>query len=97
MPDVNTFNQEINGGKHKGITFISVACRDNEANVKAYFAANKFDLPAVMSDGNIEKQYAISGYPSKIVISPDGKMLSLKFGDDWRSIIKKFNEIVPAN
>jgi thiol-disulfide isomerase/thioredoxin len=97
MPDINTFNQEINDGKHKGITFISVACRDNEANVKAYFAANKFDLPAVMSDGNIEKQYAISGYPSKIVISPDGRMLPLKFGDNWASIIKKFNEIVPAN
>jgi thiol-disulfide isomerase/thioredoxin len=97
MPDINTFNQEINNGKHKGITFMSVACRDNEANVKAYFAANKFDLPAVMSDENIEKQYAISSYPSKIVISPDGKMLSLKFGDDWSSIIKKFNEIAPAN
>lgn len=97
MPDVNAFNQEINDGKHRGIAFISVACRDNEANVKAYFTANKFNLPAVMSDGIIEKQYAISGYPSKIIISPDGKMLPLKFGDDWVSVIKKFNEIAPAN
>jgi thiol-disulfide isomerase/thioredoxin len=97
MPEINAFNQEINDGKHQGITFMSIACRDSETNVKSYFAANKFDLPAVMSDGNIEKQYAISGYPSKIIVSPNGKMLPLKFGEDWISVIKKFNELAPAN
>ncbi|PWK80224.1 thiol-disulfide isomerase/thioredoxin [Mucilaginibacter oryzae] len=97
MPDINTFNQEINDGKHQGIAFMSIACRDSETNVKSYFAANNFNLSALMSDGNIEKQYAISGYPSKIIISPDGKMLPLKFGDDWISVIKKFNELAPAS
>ncbi|WP_121811705.1 TlpA family protein disulfide reductase [Mucilaginibacter kameinonensis] len=97
MPDINTFNQEINDGKHNGITFMSIACRDNETNVKAYFEASKFNLPAAMADANIEKLYGISSYPSKVIISPDGKMLPLKFGDDWRAIVQRFNEVVPAN
>lgn len=97
MPDINAFNQELKDGKYTGITFLSVACRDNAENVKAYLATNKFDIPAAMANETIEKLYKIAGYPSKILVSPEGKMLTLRFGDDWAGTIKKFNNLYPVN
>jgi thiol-disulfide isomerase/thioredoxin len=97
MPDINAFNKELKDGKYTGINFLSVACRDNAENVKAYFATNKFEIPAAMANDTIEKLYKIAGYPSKILISPEGKMLTLRFGDDWAGTIKKFNNLYPVN
>ncbi|WP_158827189.1 TlpA family protein disulfide reductase [Mucilaginibacter lacusdianchii] len=93
MPDLNTFNDEIDKGKHKGIAFLSIACRDKEDNVKAFLATNKYSLPAVISNQLVEQQYGIPYYPSKVIVSPNGKMLLLKYGDDWRAIIKKFSTL----
>ncbi|MFC0515422.1 TlpA family protein disulfide reductase [Mucilaginibacter angelicae] len=97
MPDINAFNKELKDGKYTGINFLSVACRDRADNVKAYLDNNKFDIPAAMANETIEKLYKIVGYPSKILVSPEGKMLALKFGDDWASTIKKFNDLYPVN
>ncbi|SDG67496.1 DUF6263 family protein [Mucilaginibacter sp. P19] len=97
MPQINAFNKELSEGKHSGINFLSIACRDNEQEVKLYITANKFEIPAAMANDTIEKQYSVSSYPSKIIISPEGKMLTLKFGGDWTGIIKKLNQMYPAN
>jgi thiol-disulfide isomerase/thioredoxin len=99
MPKLNAFNKELVDGKHSGITFLSVACRDREDNVKTYFANNQLSLPVVMSDAMIEKSYHVPYYPSKVIVSPNGKMLLLKSGDDWQQIVKNFNQLssVSAN
>jgi len=97
MPAINAFNKELKEGKYTGINFLSVACRDRADNVKAYLDNNKFEIPAAMANETIEKQYKIVGYPSKILVSPEGKMLALKFGDDWAGTIKKFNDMYPVN
>ncbi|RYE26718.1 MAG: TlpA family protein disulfide reductase [Sphingobacteriaceae bacterium] len=93
MPDINAFDGELKEGKHSGITFLSIACRDSEENVKSFFAENNYNLPAVMSNRTVEQQYGINEYPSKILVSPNGKMLTLKNGDDWKAIVKKFNSL----
>jgi thiol-disulfide isomerase/thioredoxin len=97
MPAINAFNKELKDGKYMGINFLSVACRDRADNVKAYLDNNKFEVPAAMANETIEKQYKIVGYPSKILVSPEGKMLALKYGDDWAGTIKKFNDMYPVN
>ncbi|MDB5148147.1 MAG: hypothetical protein JWQ57_2167 [Mucilaginibacter sp.] len=97
MPDINAFNKELKEGKYTGINFLSVACRDRADNVKTYLDNNKFDIPAAMANETIEKLYKIVGYPSKILVSPEGKMLTLRFGDDWAGTIKKFNDLYPVN
>jgi hypothetical protein len=48
-----------------------------------------------MSDGEIEKDYKVSSYPTKIIISPDGHMLNVQF-KDWKWILNKFKEIYPG-
>jgi thiol-disulfide isomerase/thioredoxin len=97
MPGLNVFNQELKAGKHDGINFLSIACNDEESRVKSYFAANKIDLPVVMSNGVVEQQYKIGGYPRKILISPGGKMLLIEFGQDWKNIVTQFNQLYSVN
>jgi thiol-disulfide isomerase/thioredoxin len=97
MPDLNKFNKELNDGKHNGITFLSVACRDRAENVEAYFKENQFNMPVVMSDALIEKQYHVPYYPSKVIVSPEGKMLLLKSGDNWQQIVKSFNQLAAGD
>ncbi|MBE9585741.1 TlpA family protein disulfide reductase [Mucilaginibacter sp. JRF] len=97
MPTLNKFNEDITKGEYAGINFLSIACIDTEDRVKAYLAENKFTIPVLMSDREVEKAYKIRGYPSKILISPDGKMLNINFGQDWLAILKKFNELYATN
>ena len=91
MPIVNKFAAETAEGKHPNVSFLSVACRDTESKVKEYLAENKFTMTAAMSDGQIEQKYKIPYYPSKILISPEGKMIHIEFGKDWQAIIKNFS------
>lgn len=93
MPTVNKFGVEASEGKHPNISFLSVACRDTEQKVKEYLEENKFAMTAAMSDGQIEKKYNIPYYPSKILISPQGRMIHIDFGKDWQSIIKTFSSL----
>lgn len=96
MPEINSFNAELNAGKFPGINFLSIACNDTEAKVNSYFAENKFNIPAVMSDNQVQKNYNVKSYPSKIVVAPNGKMLELKSGMEWQTLLKKFSELYPA-
>ena len=97
MPRVNAYNTEINEGKHKGIVLVSIACGDNAPNVKKFLADNKYAMSVIMGDAPVIKDYHIQGYPSKVLISPDGKMLLTSFGSDWIGIVEKFNELYAAN
>jgi thiol-disulfide isomerase/thioredoxin len=97
MPRVNAYNTEINEGKHKGIVLVSIACSDNAPNVKKFLAENKYAMTVIMGDDPIIKRYHIQFYPSKVLISPDGKMLLTSTGSDWVGIVEKFNELYAAN
>lgn len=93
LPGVNKFYLELAKGEHGNTNFLSIACRDEENRVKSFISANKYSIPVVMSDDKIELDYKITGYPSKILVSPEGKMLNVDFGKDWKKILKELNSI----
>jgi thiol-disulfide isomerase/thioredoxin len=97
MPKVNEFNNQLLDGKYKGINLLSVACYDNRPSVKNYISNNNFGIATTMSDNLIQQNYKVSGYPSKILIAPNGKMIDIQFGSDWMEVIKNFNELYAAN
>jgi len=97
LPDVNKFYTELAAGKHGELNFLSVACYDTEDKVKGFLAANKYEIPVVLSDNKIQRDYKITGYPSKILIAPDGRMLNVQFGKDWKGILKRFSQIYAGN
>ncbi|MBE7176129.1 MAG: TlpA family protein disulfide reductase [Mucilaginibacter polytrichastri] len=90
MPQLNEFYARLSAGEHPGVDFLSIACHDMESNVKNYLAETKFNLPVLMSDNEVQRKYNVRGYPEKVLISPDGKMLTVAYGQDWLTILKQF-------
>ena len=93
MPLVNKFYEESKLGKHGNINFLSIACHDSKIAVDGYLKTNNFTIPVALSDGIVQRNYKIDGYPSKILISPSGKMINIEFGKDWLAVLKTFQSI----
>jgi thiol-disulfide isomerase/thioredoxin len=97
MPEVNKFSGEVAAGKHEGVEFLSIACSDSEKSVRAYLEANKFTIPVAVSEGVVEKDFKIRGFPSKILIAPDGRMMNVEFGKNWQTVLKQYSKLYAAS
>jgi thiol-disulfide isomerase/thioredoxin len=72
------------------ISLITIACRDNKEAVKKYLMEKNYSFPVAMSDLTIEKVFPLQGYPSKFLISPEGRFLRIPFGTNWVNFIKAY-------
>ncbi len=54
---------------------------------------NNFSFPVAMSDSKIENNFSVQGYPTKILITPKGKYITIPFGIDWRNFIKQYCDL----
>ena len=80
IPDMKKYYE-----KYKGkMEILGIDCRDTEEKWKA--AVEKYELPwlHVYNAGNpdVSLLYAIQGYPTKIVIDPEGKIAKVVVGED---------------
>lgn len=74
--------------KHAGkVEFIGIDCGDTVEDWKA--AVKKYEIPwvNVYNDTNVEtgrpdQTYAIQGYPTKIIVNPEGKIAKIVTGED---------------
>lgn len=88
MPKINAFVQKIKG--RNDLSFLSIACRDQPEKVISYLTAHNFDIPASMSDNQVQKKYEVPGYPAKFLISPSGSVFNIPFGEDWEKAVEQF-------
>jgi thiol-disulfide isomerase/thioredoxin len=91
MPEIEAFNKEILAGKHPDAAFLSIACKDYLESVKPYVEKNQLTIPVLMSDNKIQFKYKLDGYPYKVMISPNGRMIALDRSKDWRKVLKLFS------
>ena len=80
IPDMKKYYE-----KYKGkMEILGIDCRDTEEKWKA--AVEKYELPwlHVRNEGNpdVSLLYAVQGYPTKIVVDPDGKIAKVMIGED---------------
>ncbi len=75
------------------ITFLTIACRDTEDKVLNYMTEKQFSFPVAMSDNQVEKTYKVAGYPTKLLLTPEGKYLVVPFGADWISFVKHYADL----
>ena len=92
-PDIEKFYKKVNSSYAEKLTMLTIACRDHADDVTSYMNSKKYTFPVAMADGLIEKLYNINSYPSKILISPQGKYLVIPFGIDWVDYIKKYADL----
>lgn len=91
LPHLNTLAQDINAGKYPGNAVLAISCQEPMETSRNFITANKYVFPAAHADDKIEKSYKIKGYPTKVLVSPDGKMLDLQFGADYAAILQTYS------
>ena len=66
------------------VEFVGISCRDSEEKWKA--ATAQYELPWISvlnpADNNLVKVYEVQGFPTKIVIDPEGKIVKIVLGED---------------
>jgi|GEM_PF-2337239 len=93
LPHLNKLAAEINAGSHPGNAILAVSCRESLETARDFMADNRYVFSAAHSDGKIENLYKVRGYPTKVLVSPDGKMLDLQFGADYAAILKSYSDL----
>ncbi|WP_143310701.1 TlpA family protein disulfide reductase [Chitinophaga vietnamensis] len=91
LPQLQQVADDAISGKLPRTAVLAVACREELAISRKFLQQHQYHLVSGYSDGRMEKDYKVAGYPTKVLISPEGKMLTLQFGKDYRSILEAFN------
>ena len=72
------------------IVVLTVACRDQEATVRDFMAKNSYTFPVAMADTAIEIQFRVGEYPTKVLITPQGKRMKIPFATNWVSRVDTY-------
>ncbi|MGY3053189.1 hypothetical protein ACVWYG_001387 [Pedobacter sp. UYEF25] len=70
----------------------TVACHDKKKNVDDFMAKTKYTYQVLMSDGKVEKDFKIRGYPTKLLFLPNGVYLTIPYLSNYQDILKKYLE-----
>ncbi|MET3874692.1 TlpA disulfide reductase family protein [Chitinophaga sp. OAE865] len=97
LPHLNELAKEINEGKRPQNAILAISCHESLETARDFIAANKYVFPAAHSDTRIEESYKVRGYPTKVLVSPDGKMLDLQFGADYAAILQTYSNAYFTN
>lgn len=98
MPALDAFyRSEMTTGKLAGAQLLAIACYDTPDKVDKFMAETGYAIPVALSDGKVQGAYKISGYPTKVVISPTGRMIQFGFGTDWKAALAQFVELYPGS
>jgi thiol-disulfide isomerase/thioredoxin len=89
-PDLQGFYKYLSTKDIGNFALITIACKDIESDVTAYLTQNNYNFPVAMANDSIEALYNVKGYPTKVLITPQGKFLVVPFGIDWVDFIKKY-------
>jgi hypothetical protein len=53
-------------------------------------AKEKYTYEVLLSDGQVEKDFKIRGYPTKLLLLPNGVYLTISFYSDYEDILSKY-------
>jgi thiol-disulfide isomerase/thioredoxin len=95
MPKVDTLYRETLTSKRGRV--ITVAARDEAETVRAYLTSRNFSYPVVLADDALVNAFGITGFPTKLLIAPNGGMLRLPPDDSWESAARHRLSSEPLN
>ena len=92
-PEIQKFYDSTIVKNADKLSLITIACGDTEAKVLKYMNEKKYTFPVLLSDDKIEHDFQVSGYPSKVLITPNKKFIFIPSGVDWQKFIEKYTEL----
>jgi thiol-disulfide isomerase/thioredoxin len=92
-PDLQNFYETAIQKNEATLSLLTIACSDQKVAVANYMKEKNFSFPVAMSDNQIEKVYKITRYPTKILLTPSGKYITIPTDIDWIKFIKDYCDI----
>ena len=92
-PDLQKFYDQFILHNSNKIALLTIACNDIEDKVVKYMNEKKYFFPVAMSNGSFETNFKVQGYPTKILVTPKGKYITVPFNIDWTNFIKKYIDL----
>ena len=92
-PDLQKFYEQVVLLNPNKIALLTLACKDTEEKVVQYTKEKKYSFPVAMSDGNFETDFKVQGYPTKILITPKGKYITVPFNIDFAGFIRRYIDL----
>lgn len=89
-PVMQKFTDTMLADNRDRLSFLTIACRDIKEKVVEYLNEKRFSFPVAMSDNQIEHTYVVQGYPTKVLITPQGKYVVIPFNTDWVSFVRLY-------
>jgi len=68
----------------------TIACFDKKKNVDDFMAREKYTYQVLLSDGQVEKDFKIRSYPTKLLLLPNGVYLTIPFFSNYNDILTKY-------
>ncbi|WP_166664936.1 TlpA family protein disulfide reductase [Pedobacter metabolipauper] len=68
----------------------TIACFDKKKNVDDFMEKTKYTYQVLMSDGKVENDFKIRGYPTKLLLLPNGVYLTISYYSDYNDILNKY-------
>ena len=78
-------NQQVKNSKLKIYTFSF-----GSQNLSDFMTENNYTFPVSEIDKQTNDLFEVSGYPTKILISPEGNFIKIPSGVDWKTYIKNY-------
>lgn len=88
LPDLQEFFVENSQNTDSNLKIFTFSFRSQ--NLLSFMTANEYTFPVAEVDDQIVDAFHVSGYPTKILITPEGNYLKIPFGTDWVMYIKNY-------
>lgn len=93
LPHMDQLAKDINTGQYPGTALLAIACGEPLDITRDFLGKTTYTFPAAHSDKKVEYLYKVRGFPTKVLVSPDGKMLDLQFGTDYAAMLKMYSNM----
>ncbi|MEP1488847.1 MAG: TlpA disulfide reductase family protein [Algibacter sp.] len=91
LPELNKVAEECNKDSDSNIKVYTFSYRSQKLN--EFMDKNNYTFPVAEIDKNVNDLFKVSGYPTKILISPESKYLKIPFGVNWEQYLKNYHLI----
>ena len=71
---LTNLEQLHSGLQGQNVVVVAVACRTTEAAARDTVKTNSLTLPTLMNGDAVARDYKVRGYPTTVIITPDGKV-----------------------
>jgi hypothetical protein len=90
LPEIQKFYETVVLPHPEKWSMIGIACKDSDTSVNSFMKQNAYTFPVALSDNHVESRYPVSGYPTKILITPQGRFQVIPIGSNWVDFVSSY-------